>query len=317
MTRFWNRRIRIAVALVTAGLLLLVVPSEAGNRSGTVSGQFLKLPLDARSVGMGGAEVAIAQGVSAIGFNPAGMMAVPNYGFSASHTAWFADIQYSSFGLVKNLGGLGNIGASVIMLNTDDMIERTPEHPEGTGKYFRASDYAFSLAYGRQVTEQFMVGVNAKVIQEYLYNTQIGNATFAIDIGTLYDIPVLRTRMGVSLTNIGRDLKFINETYSLPTALRFGVLVDVMKSESQSFVSTLQIARLNDADEQYNLGAEYTLNDMFMLRGGYKFGYETENVTAGFGMKMNMMGVDGKLDYGYNNFVYLPGTHSFTLEFQF
>jgi len=307
-------RLLLLLALLTVSLAGV---SEAGNRSGTVSGQFLKLPLSARAVGMGGAQVATASGVSSIAYNPAGIMAVPNYGFSATYTQWFANIQYSYFGFVKNMGGLGNFGASVIMLATDDMVETTPAYPEGTGRYFRSSDYAFSLSYARQVTDQFTVGLNGKVIQSYLYNTEVGNATFAFDIGTLYDIPVLRSRIGVSLTNIGRDLKFVNETYSLPTALRFGILVDVMKAENHSLVSTLQITRLNDADEQYNLGAEYTFNSMFFLRGGWKFAYDQENFTGGFGARLSMVGVDGTLDYGYNNFKYLPGTHSFSLEFLF
>jgi hypothetical protein len=310
-------RVKRAILVIGTAVLLLWSMGEAGNRSGTVSGEFLKLPLDARTVGMGGAQVAVAQGVSSIGFNPAGMMSVPNYGFAASYTSWFANIQYSYFGMVKNMGGLGNIGVSATILSTDDMPVTTPSYPEGTGEYFRATDYAFSVAYARQVTEQFMVGLNGKVIQSYLYNTEIGNATFAFDIGTLYDIPVLRSRIGVSLTNIGRDLQYINEPYSLPTALRFGVLVDMIKGENSSLVSTLQITRLNDADEQYNVGAEYVFNEIFSLRGGYKFAYDQENVTGGFGMKLNMMGVDGTFDYGYNNFKYLPGTHSFTLQFQF
>lgn len=304
-------------ALLVLALMVVVTPLQAGNRSGTVSGQFLKLPLDARAVGMGGAQVAVANGVSSIGFNPAGIMAVPDYGFGATYTQWFANIQYSYFGLVKNMGGVGSLGASVMMLTTDDMVETTPAYPEGTGQTFRASDYAFSVCYARQVTDQFMVGVNGKVIQSYLYNTEIGNATFAFDIGTLYDIPVLRSRIGVSLTNIGRDLKYINETYSLPTALRFGILVDMFKEENHSLVSTLQIARLNDADEQYNLGMEYTFNTMFALRGGYKFAYDQEDFTGGFGVRLNMLGMDGSFDYGYNNFKFLPGTHSFTLGFLF
>jgi hypothetical protein len=312
-----NKGMNRAILLMVVALVLLSSVGEAGNRSGTVSGAFLKLPLDARAVGMGGAQVAVAQGVSSIGFNPAGIMSIANYGFAASYTSWFANIQYSYFGLVKNMGGLGSIGVSAIMLSTDEMAVTTPSYPEGTGEYFKASDYAFSVAYARQVTEQFMVGVNGKIIQSYLYNTDIGNATFAFDIGTLYDIPVLRSRIGVSLTNIGRDLQYINEPYSLPTALRFGVLVDMMKGENSSLVSTLQITRVNDADEQYNVGAEYVFNDIFSLRGGYKFAYDAENVTGGFGMKLNMMGVDGAFDYGYNNFKYLPGTHSFTLQFQF
>jgi hypothetical protein len=36
----------------------------------------------------------------------------------------------------------------------------------------------------------------------------------------------------------------------------------------------------------------------------------------GVGFRLNTLGFNSVLDYGYNNFKYLPGTHSFTLEIQ-
>lgn len=304
-----------------AVLLTLVVavpfPGTAGDRSGTVSEQFLKLPLDARTVAMGGAEVALAWGPASMGYNPSGILSVNDYGFGASYTSWFANISHSYAALVKRIPDVGAFGVSIISLSTDDMIETTPQYPEGTGRTFRASDFAFSLAFARQVTDQFRVGINAKVIQSYLFNKELGASTFAVDIGTLYDIPILRSRLGVSLTNIGKDIQFINETYSLPTALRFGVLTDIIKETDQGLVATFQISRLNDADEQYNLGVEYVFNNLVALRGGRKFAYDQENWTFGFGVKLTSLGLNGSLDYGFNNFVYLPGTHSFTIEMDF
>jgi len=301
----------IVILTLAAGL-----QSQAGNRSGTVSEQFLKISTSARAVGIGGAQVALAEGASSIAYNPAGMLSVNDYGVGLTYTAWFANIQHSYAGVVKNFPGVGAIGVSITMLTTDDMKETTPAFPEGTGRNFRSSDYAFSFAYAHQVTDQFKVGVNGKIIQSYLFNTETGASTFAFDIGTLYSIPILRSHIGVSLTNIGKDVKFIQETYSLPTALRFGVLVDVLNEANNQFTTTLQIMRVNDADEQYNFGAEYVFNDLIALRGGWKFAYDQENVTAGFGIKLNSLGFNSMLDYGFNNFKYLPGTHSFTLEVQ-
>lgn len=300
-------------------LLWLGVPAGAlaGDRSGTVGELFLKLPLDARAVAMGGADVALASGSASIGYNPAGMVSVNDFGFGGSYTAWFAGISHSYAGVVKRIPDVGAIGISIISLTTDDMVETTPQYPEGTGRLFRASDFAFSVAFARQVSEQFTVGINAKVIKSYLFNTDLGASTFGFDIGTLYDIPILRSHLGVSLTNIGKDIQFINETYSLPTALRFGVLVDVFKESDQSFVSAFQISRLNDANEQYNVGVEYLFNNLVALRGGRKFAYDQENWTGGFGVRLTSLGLNGSLDYGFNNFTYLPGTHSFTLEVQF
>ncbi len=307
----------IMVCALAAGFLRTDV--RAGDRSGTVTGQFLKIGLSARAIGMGGAQVAVADGASSLGFNPAGILSVPDYGFAATYTALYANIQHSYGSVVKNIPGLGAIGASVIMLATDDMVETTPAFPEGTGRTFRASEYAFSIGFARQVTEQFRVGVNGKYIKSYLFDTELGASSFAVDIGTLYDIPILRSHIGVSLTNIGKDLQYINEIYSLPTALRFGVLLDVYKDPSaqNQLVSVFQITRLNDADEQYNVGAEYLFDNVLALRLGYKFFYDQENVTAGFGLRLNSLGINSMLDYAYNNYQYLPGTHSFTLEFQF
>ncbi len=305
------------VGALAAGLFLS--DARSGDRSGTVTGQFLKIGLSARAIGMGGAQVAVADGASSLGYNPAGILSVTDYGFAATYTALYANIQHSYGSVVKNIPGLGAIGASFIMLATDDMIETTPAFPEGTGRMFRASEYAFSIAFARQVTEQFRVGVNGKYIKSYLFNSELGTSSFAVDVGTLYDIPILRSHIGVSLTNIGKDLQYINEIYSLPTALRFGVLVDVYKDPAaqNQFVSVFQIARLNDADEQYNVGMEYLFNNVLALRAGYKFFYDQENVTAGFGLRLNSLGINSMLDYAYNNYQYLPGTHSFTLEFQF
>ena len=309
---------RMKITLLVAVLLCLVPPrATAGDRSGTVAENFLKLPLDARTVGLAGAEVALAWGPTSIAYNAAGMMAVDDYAFGATYTSWFAGISNGFAGVVKRIPDVGAIGVGVVSLSSGDMAETTPQYPEGTGRTFQTSDYAFSVAFARQVSDQFMVGINGKVIRSYLFNTEVGAGTFAIDIGTLYDIPILHSRLGVSLTNIGKDIQFINETYSLPTALRFGVLVDVMKDNQQSLVSTLQVSRLNDANELYAFGAEYTFDNVVALRGGRKFGYDQENWTFGFGVKVNSMGLNGTVDYGFNNFVYLPATHTFTFALQF
>ncbi|MBI4546955.1 MAG: PorV/PorQ family protein [Ignavibacteriae bacterium] len=318
-------------AMMVLVLLVVVVPSQAGNRSGTVGGQFLKINTSARSIAMGGAEVAIAEGVSSMTYNPAGMLTIGNYGFGAVYTAWFADIQHSFAGVVKNVPGLGAFGAGVVTLTTGDMIETTPAFPEGTGRTFQASDFAFNIAFARQVTDQFRVGVSAKLIKSYLFNDELGNSTFAFDIGTLYDVPQLQSHLGVSLTNIGKDQKYIDEQYSLPTALRFGVLVDVLKQEINQIVTTVQFSRFNDADERYNVGIEYVYNNIFALRGGLKFDFkdidedrpfdnpifqENQDFSAGFGVKLNTIGLQGTLDYGYNHFKFLPSTHTFSFEIQ-
>ena len=87
-----------------------------------------------------------------------------------------------------------------------------------------------------------------------------------------------------------------------------------MQEDVHKLYAVAQIGRPNDSNEQYNVGSEYTFLGDFSLRLGYKFAYDAENITAGFGAKLSLAGIEGRVDYGYNNYKWLPGTHAFSLE---
>lgn len=291
--------------------------STAGNRSGTVSGLFLKLQVNARATAMGNAQVALAEGASSVAYNPAGVLSVSTASFGATYNAWFADITHSFYAAAVNLHDLGTIAAGVTLLTTDDMAVTTPAFPEGTGELFKATDFAFTLSYARQISNEFGLGLSAKYIRSYLYNKEIQASSVAFDVGTLYDIPELRTRLGISVNNLGKDLRYINEQYSLPTALRFGARITAYQEDVNLVYVAAQISRPNDSEEQYNVGVEYTYNGMFSIRGGYWLNYDTQNLSAGAGINLSSIGVEGKLDYAYTNYKYLPGTHMFSIEMGF
>lgn len=303
--------------LIFALTALITGSAVAGNRSGTVSAQFLKMPVNARATAMGNAQVSLAEGASSIAYNPAGVLSIETASFGGTYNAWFADITHTFYGVAVNLQEYGTVGAGLTSLTTDDMAVTTPAFPDGTGELFKATDLAFTLVYARQISQEFGLGLSAKYIKSYLYNKEISANAMAFDIGTLYDIPTLRTRLGISVNNLGRDLKFLNEQYSLPTALRFGARVTVFQEEANLVYLAVQIARPNDAEEQYNLGAEYTYSNLISLRGGYRFNYDTEDVSGGIGVDLSSLDINGKLDYAYTNYKYLPGTHMFSLEIGF
>jgi len=297
-------------------VLMVLVSSvtESGNRSGTVTAQFLKLPINARATAMGNATVALAQGALSIAYNPAGMLSVNEVSFGATYNSWFADITHSFFGVAANFQEWGTVGVGVTLLTTDDISVTTHAFPEGTGELFKASDYAFSLSYARQISEDFSLGLSVKYIKSFLYNDEIKASSIAFDIGSLYDIPILRTRLGISINHLGEDLTYINEQYSLPTVLRFGTRTTIYEEENHVLYAAFQVGRPNDSDEQYNLGAEYIFQQVISLRGGYRFNYDTETWSGGLGWNLRNMGVLGELDYSYTYYKFLPGTHMFSLE---
>lgn len=307
-----KRTFVVAIALIVFPVLLW-----AGNRSGTVSGEFLKLPVNARATAMGNAQVALAEGASSIAYNPAGVLSVENFSFGGTYNKWIADITHSFFGAAVNLQEWGTVGVGVTLLTTDDMAVTTPAFPEGTGELFKASDFAYTLTYARQISDAFGLGLSVKYIKSYLYNSEIDASSIAFDIGTIYDIPALRTRLGISVNNLGKDLKYINEQYSIPSALRFGARITAYQEENHNIYLALQIGRPNDADEQYNLGVEYEFEHLVSFRTGYRFNYDTENWSGGIGLNLESLGIHGSLDYAYTNYRFLPGTHMFSTEIGF
>ena len=291
--------------------------AEAGNRSGTVTGQFLKLPINARATAMGNAQAALAEGALSIPYNPAGTLSITDFSVGATYNQWWADISHSFVGGAINLQEWGTFGLGVIMLSTDDMIVRTPAFPEGTGEKFKAFDMAYMFSYARQISQDFGIGLSAKFIKSNLYNKEIAANSIAFDIGTLYDVAILKTRLGISVNNLGRDLTYLNETYSLPTVLRFGARTTLIDEEDNKMYLALQVGRPNDSDEQYNVGAEYIVMETLAFRGGYRFNYDAENWSAGLGMDLKSLGLVGHVDYAYTNYITLPATHMFSLELGF
>lgn len=308
------KRVYAIAAIVAVSLLH---SAQAGNRSGTVTAQFLKMPINARAAAMGNAQVALALGASSIAYNPAGMLSVKNASFGATYNAWFADITHSFLGATVNLHDLGHVGVGVLALTTDDMIVTTPAFPEGTGELFRAGEYAFALSYARQISLEFGLGLNVKYVKSYLYNTEISSGAVAFDVGSLYDIPALRSRIGISVNSLGKDLKYIYEQYSLPTVLRFGIRTVLFDEERHLVYTAFQVSRPNDADEQYNLGFEYTFSQIVSLRTGYRFNYDTETWSMGVGVSLESLGINGVVDYAYTHYKFLSGTNMFSLEIGF
>lgn len=310
---------RISRSLWAAVLLCSVAlwSAEAGNRSGAVTGQFLKIPTHARAAAMGNTQVALAEGAISISTNPAGTLSIEGASFGSTYNQWFADITHAFFGAAAKLEGIGTIGAGVTLLSTDEMDVTTPAFPEGTGEKFKAVDIAYTVTYARQISELFGIGLSAKYITSNLYNKELTASSIAFDIGTLYDIPILRTRLGIAVTNLGKDLRYINEQYSLPTALRFGSRTSIIADDMHSLYASFQIGRPNDADEQYNVGLEYGFQELLFLRGGYKFNYDTEDWAAGMGVSLKSLGLNGSIDYAYSHFKFLPATHMFSLEIGF
>ena len=106
--------------LVTLGCLLAVPTAHATK----YAGEFLKIPVGARAVGMGGAFTAVADDATSPWWNPAGMIYLPYREVIPQHAEQFGKLVNHDFlGLVLPLGGATShqsaIGVSVLRVAVD------------------------------------------------------------------------------------------------------------------------------------------------------------------------------------------------------
>ncbi|MDZ7261140.1 MAG: PorV/PorQ family protein [candidate division KSB1 bacterium] len=316
------------------------------TKVGTTAAPFLNIDVGGRAVGMGGAFVAVANDVSAMYWNPAGVARISKTEAMFCNTRWIADVNFNYAAFATNLGNLGTVGVNATFLTMDQMERTTIREPDGTGEMFDAGSYAFGLCYARNLTDRFSIGFNFKYITENIYHSSAHG--IAMDIGTLFDTQFQGLKIGMSITNYGtkmqlsgRDLLLqadvdptvsgnnpnINanlqtDRYDLPLMFRVGLSMDVLKGAANSnLILSVDALHPNDDVEYMNVGGEYVFNNLFALRAGYKSlfaRYSEEGLTCGAGLNYKLRGAFTlRIDYGYEDFGVLKNVQMFTVGLSF
>lgn len=294
--------------------LLLFIPVllfGGYERPGSTSGQFLKMGVSARAVGMGEAFIAVVDDASSVYYNPACLPLVARNDISLTHTRWFAGINHEFAGIAAPFRGIGTFGISFVFLYTDAIEITTPLQPDGTGETFYASNYALGVSYGRFLTDHTSLGLTARYIGLSLYHYNVSALSF--DLGTLFRTDIKGFRFGMKISNFGPNLRFINEFYSLPMSFALGAAFEPIPG--LTIASTMM--KPTDDEDVMNAGFEYRLNRYLALRGGYKFGYDAETWSSGVGFSVPLGNTTVKLDYAYSNLGVLSGSHRMTMGFSF
>src|SRR5262245_10119252 len=121
-----SARLRAAIlrSIPFALASLLAAPSAHATK---YAGEFLKVPIGARAVGMGGAFTAVADDATAPWWNPAGMVYLPYREVIPQHQEKFGRlVNHDYLGAVLPLGGVSGkqsaLGIGLVRLAVDDII---------------------------------------------------------------------------------------------------------------------------------------------------------------------------------------------------
>jgi hypothetical protein len=305
---------KILIPLMVATLTAASV--AGGAEAGSSAAAFLKIGVGARAVGMGEAQAGAAEGPEALYWNPAGLAVNSRRAVSFTHNEWLEDVRYEYLGLSYPLFNLGSVGFSAGRVGMGKLIGRDEE-----GNYtgdFGASDMALSLGFARRFFNFLAVGAAAEYISSKIEDESA--SAFAGSLGAVAELPLPGLSAGVSASNIGGEMKFIDEGDPLPLALRGGVAYLLpFGGENNELMVAVDGVKFNDRDDvMVNTGLEYWFMKTVAARAGYKANYDEDGLTGGLGFKYSPTANLGLLaDYAYADMGVFGATHRISVGMQF
>lgn len=236
----------------------------ANDNAGTSSVGFLKLGLGARAVAMGGAFAGLADDVTAIHWNPAGLAGIDNREICFMHQSVFQDVSYEYAAYAQPLVGIGIVGAGIAYLHMDELTGRD-ESGEFTSN-FTSSDVAVTLGYAFETKDKVFFGASIKYVAESIEDHDAHAVAF--DLGWLYRTPLNKLQLGGAIQNLGNQIRFVSESCGLPRILKLGAAYrDSLRGNPINAVVDFYMPT-ND-DKSLHLGTEYVYRDLITARFGY------------------------------------------------
>jgi len=278
------------VAAVVLAALLFTSPAFAKD---DVTGlAFLKIGVGARATAMGSAQVAAVGDATSLYWNPAGLALVNGWDFHVSHNEWLQDIREEYLGVAKRWGNHG-FGAAFSGLYMNELDEY--DEAGNLLGHFGFYDVAATVGWGMSVKPGVFVGAAGKYLLEQIDdNTATG---FAFDVGGRYDTAVKGLSLGAGVYNVGPEMKFVSEKFSIPLTVRGGAAYALPLEQWQSSVLlAADVVSYKGEDVKVHAGAEYTYREMVSVGVGYKFNYDVEGLSAGAGFHKGPL----SLNYAYS-----------------
>ena len=282
---------------IICACLLFPIVLNAGNkdRVGEAGASELLFNPWARSSGMMGLNQASTRGLEAMRLNVGGLAFTQKTEIIGSSTRWLdgSDVTLTAAGIALSVGESGTVGISFMSVNLGDIDRYTTDTPDdGTGGTYRPSMTNIGVAFSRSFSESIHGGLVIRVINQAISDVNASGVAF--DAGIQYvtgdDDQV---KFGISIRNVGTPMKYrgdgldfsstnpINEgdintsqrteKFELPSLLHIGGAYDFYVGEDHRLTLAGNFTSNSFSSDQIGGGLEYSFNEMFMLRAGYRY----------------------------------------------
>ncbi|MBU1320614.1 MAG: hypothetical protein KKG33_06565 [candidate division Zixibacteria bacterium] len=281
---------RKMIVVLMCILLLAACHSDASainSKAGTYAYSFLKVPVGAKAPAMGGAYTGLSDDESALYYNPAGITQIPGSAVSASYNNYVAGIQGGFLSYIAPWGKRAKLGFAINYVDYGS-ITRTDVDAEIQGD-FSGSDIALSVTAawrwpgdsengydneGNQYDDNgvprqwsgLSLGLTGKFIYESLdeYNSD----ALAVDLGLVHGLSDNRTRLGVSASNLGFQMRSLSQEHkdALPAILRAGIGHQL---KAAPLIVSADVVKPFDNDIYLSAGLNLVQFQPLSVRAGY------------------------------------------------
>ena len=312
--RFMNRHGLSGGLLLKAVLVLLTPLSAWAGGAGTTSAQFLKMGVGARSLGMAGAYVAVADDAHALYWNPAGAAQAERPQIASSYNILYQDTSQGYLSYIHPTS-VGVWGLGLNYLQVAD-IEKRAGDTAAADSTFSSKDSAYSVSYTRpRVWKDLSLGFTLKALQLKL-DTKSASA-FAVDLGAHYRREDSPLSLGVSVLNLGSSVKYDTVSDPLPLGVKVGAAYRFFNNRLLAAAGA--DSWVQEGINSAQLGVEWRPVSLFALRTGYQYAPSRTELggTVGFsaGVGFHVRKLD--IDYAYVPFGDLGDTNRLSLSFTF
>lgn len=280
-------------------LLAVLLTFAAARASAEETAQFASIGVGARAIGMGGAYTALADDVSSLHWNPAGLGLMEKREFSLMYADLPSELRYNWAGFAQPTK-YGTLGLAAVHLDQGSLAGRDASGRITGG--FSASDSAIVMGYGRS-WGGLGLGANVKYLRSAI-GGETGQSA-AVDLGGQYRLASWgpgRPRLGFAVQNLGPGMSLAGQNSSLPLTLSWGAGYVL----PMGMTVALDVRHRPNADAtEASLGTEYAILSNFFLRAGYASSHgpatgsakvnDLSGFAAGFGVRVRSLSLDYSL----------------------
>jgi hypothetical protein len=262
-----HRAYKKAIILALLMTSMFSVPAvRADDGPGSAGAAYLLRPAGPKSIAMGEVRAALDDDPFNWLSNPATLPSINRSGFGLFHSEWLMDTRYSSLSGNTRVSKWLTLGGGLIYEYGND-IQGYDELGQMTDP-LKNYNYQALVGLGFGPTANFSAGVNLKYFRETLSEWSAGG--YGIDVGAFYDIPVAGTKVGLTVQNIGPDIKFIQKEEPIPTTVRAGAVYTAAAAPgSIGFSIGLDFVKPRFESSYFGAGLELAIVGTVAIRGGW------------------------------------------------